>query len=1012
MNEHERDDAVPSPESERSEQVRNAPRLTGGDGTYTEQRSTAGGRSQGTINLWVFLDLMMQRWHWLAVGGLVGAAGFYLLGWQFVKPKYTASAQLLRFETPGRSEQFKTTPISSETFAGIIRSPEILRQVGVQLEPPVPPSTLTKWIKIEPETDSDLVKIMAAARTPEYAVNLVNLYASNAVEYIRAQDAAQAETLANEYLKKQLEQMDRDIKDLENEFRNLPIPGLTNQLSALGSRVGQISTDASRQAAGTFGFRQQAQRLEKAMAELNDLLVKYTPAHPAVQAQESLINDLKKQLGAGSTNNALAGMPLGSLTAGPNGMSPEMDIATIKLRALSDARAELRKREQEAELYAANKPASARVFAPADVKSVKTNMRGLKITIVSIFGACLGLGISLLSILVVEFVDSRLKTPADVARVTRLPVLTTLGNLHDMLPEDRAQWAFRTWTLLQGRLTRTANHGFICGITSAVPGEGRSTWISLLAEAASLTGYRVLTIATRPSPTHIDSSDEFPADIAEYEPNQRNAYENGPDSRRSALTTNVLVSPARITEELSRPNSRPVVHIPLPGWVWNLERRKQWREALGQWNRTENLVILVELPPASVPEAVLLGSNLPNMIWLTRSGTAQAAETRAHLETLRNARCNLVGAVLNRAPAPSLKDRFPRWLSLVFAFGLLGYGATYAQDNNDNPAPPLTNLPPADVALSEQGSAGTQTNRFFSIVHPSQRASWQDHLTLGPGDVLTLNLYGQPELTRTEVAIGPDGRLSFLEAQDVQAAGLTLDELRSKLDEALGKYRRSPRTILTPISFKSKKYYMMGKVATKGVYVLDQPVTLLEAIARAHGFESVLVDRNVYDLVDLQRSFISRNGKRLPINFERLFQQGDLSQNIAIEPGDYLYFAAGDVQEVYVVGEVRLPGAVSYYPDLTAVGAITARGGFTDRAFRAKVIVMRGPLSNPEKFIVNVHAVTDGKETDFKLKPRDIIFVNSRPFIKVEEAADLAATAFIQSIITSWVGVDVVKPVQ
>ena len=41
----------------------------------------------------------------------------------------------------------------------------------------------------------------------------------------------------------------------------------------------------------------------------------------------------------------------------------------------------------------------------------------------------------------------------------------------------------------------------------------------------------------------------------------------------------------------------------------------------------------------------------------------------------------------------------------------------------------------------------------------------------------------------------------------------------------------------------------------------------------------------------------------------------------------------------------------------------------------------------------------------------DIIYVNSRPFIKVEEAADLAATAFIQSVIASWVGVDVVKPV-
>jgi hypothetical protein len=53
----------------------------------------------------------------------------------------------------------------------------------------------------------------------------------------------------------------------------------------------------------------------------------------------------------------------------------------------------------------------------------------------------------------------------------------------------------------------------------------------------------------------------------------------------------------------------------------------------------------------------------------------------------------------------------------------------------------------------------------------------------------------------------------------------------------------------------------------------------------------------------------------------------------------------------------------------------------------------------------------DGKAPNFKLQPRDIVYVNSRPFIKVEELLDMAATAFIQSIITEWTGVNVVKPI-
>ncbi|HWQ91012.1 MAG TPA: polysaccharide biosynthesis/export family protein, partial [Clostridia bacterium] len=474
-----------------------------------------------------------------------------------------------------------------------------------------------------------------------------------------------------------------------------------------------------------------------------------------------------------------------------------------------------------------------------------------------------------------------------------------------------------------------------------------------------------------------------------------------------ALTTSVLSSPMQVTEQLTGPNSQPVVHIPLPGWVWNLERRKQWREALDHWREIDNLVILVELPPASVSEAVLLGSNLPNMLWLTGSGVADAAETRAQLETLRDARCNLVGALLNRQPGTSLKQRFPRWLSGFAVATLLGWVSLNAQaapvaEADDNPTPGV---------YAEDAMVPAGTNAYFSVIGPRQRAAWQNRLTLGPGDIINIGLYGSPELTRSECAIAPDGRVSYLEAQDVMATGRTIDELRAELDNQLVKYRRAARTIITPLSFKSKKYFLLGKVMSKGVYTLDRPMTVLEAIARAKGVESGLVDRNVIDLADFQRSFLVRHGKRIPLNFEKLFYQGDLSQNIPIEPGDYIYVPGKEIQEVYVVGEVRLPGPVTYTPDLNIIGAIAARGGYTDRSFKIRVLVVRGPINNPEAIVVDTHAILDGRAPAFKLRPKDIIYVNSRPSILVEEAADLAATAFIQSLITSWVGVDVVSPV-
>jgi protein involved in polysaccharide export with SLBB domain/capsular polysaccharide biosynthesis protein len=938
--------------------------------------------------MWTVLDLLLHRWQWLLLGSIICGVLFYFAGWRLIKPKFTATAQLLRYQEPGAAEFFENT-ISSDTFVALIRSPELLKEVGSHAKPPIPPEKLVKFIKIDPQPDSDMINLALAGREPNWAVDMLNLYASNAVVFGRAWYSQRAQVVASQYLKTELERMDNDIVDLEKRFRDAHLPPqLGTKLAQVGGAVTSMSTNLANSPASSALITRQRERLDAAMVELNDLLVKYTEIHPLVVAKEQQIKTIKQQITSAPTNTALAGTAaLLPPLVRPGDANPEYDIIRMKLLALEEGRVNMAHRQRQAELYAKNPPGVVRVFAPATVQSVQKNMRSLKVGIFTILGAACGMMASLLLVMFVEFADNRLKTVEDLKRVTRLPVLTTLKDLNEMGPEARSQWAFRTWTLLQGRLSPSANHGLVCGITSSTPGEGRSTWISLLAEAASLTGFRVLTIATRPSPASHQLNNTT-ATAQEQPPDDTMCNSS---SEMQSLSTSVLTSPSQVTDKLTGPNSQPVVHIPLPGWVWNLERRKQWGEALGQWRSIENLVILVELPPSSVPEAVLLGSNLPNMLWLASSGSANAGDTRAQLDTLRHARCNLVGAVLNREPGIPLKKRFPRWLAC------LALSAAMA----------------APQAIAQQAPAATRTNDVgFSIVRPTQRAAWQNRLTLGPGDVLNFGLYGSPELARVEVAIGPDGRVSYLEAQDVVATGLTIDELRTKIDDALGKYRRAPRTMLTPVAFKSKRYYVLGKVMTKGVYVLDRPLTVVEAIARAHGFENGLVDRNIIDLADLQRSFLMRGGKRYPLNFEKLFEQGDLSQNMAIEPGDYLYFAGADVREVYVVGEIRLPGPVTHTPDTTIVSAITARGGFTERAFKSRVLVVRGSFDDPELIAVNTADIIKARSQDFNLQPNDIIYVNSRPFIRVEELADLAATAFIQSLITSWVGMDVVKPIQ
>jgi protein involved in polysaccharide export with SLBB domain/capsular polysaccharide biosynthesis protein len=993
------------------------------DASATEARAAngnghAGGYANGQpragrLDLWAVLDLLLRRWHWLVLGSCGCAGLFFLLGEHLVGPKFTATAQLLRYQLPGADFGKTDVPISAETFAGVIRSPDLLRRVGAGLKPPLEPEQLNKCIKIEPDPDSDILTVSLAARQAEQAVQALDHYTRAAVEYTSQLEAQQASKLANDYLKKQAEQMGTDLTALEKQFRALPVsPLLANKFSEVGTNLNALNSKLAGGPRPMFLIADQMRRLTAVFGELTELTSKYTELHPLVKAKREEAATLEAAIKAGSTNqnSGLGAQGLMEGMAGDSTFNADAEIIHTKLRALEDSHLELVRRLREAQLYAENPPGVVRILAPADPKTVKANARLFKILIVTLFGGLVGLGGSLGLVTVTEFADSRLKTPDDVRRVTHLPIYATLGNLNQMSPAARSHWGFRTWTMLQGRLSPSVNHGLVCGLTSSASGEGRSTWISLLAEAASLTGYRVLTIATRPSPTHRDSALDDPDAPLLEDPE---TVEAGGTS--TALTTNVLSSPSQVTDQLTGPNSQPVVHIPLPGWVWNLERRKQWREALDHWRSIENLVILVELPPAGVPEAVLLGSNLPNMLWLADTRTADATQTRSQLETLRDARCNLVGAVLNHESSPSLKARFPRWVGCYLMATSLGLGSAQAQGT---PARVLADVPTNLLQVADVATPRTdaETNAapapgFFSIVEPSQGGQWQKHLTLGPGDLLNLGLYGEPDLTRADLAIGPDGRVSFLEAQDILATGLTIDELREKLDQELGKYRRAPRTLVTPVAFRSKKYYMLGKVAVKGVYTLDRPITALEAIARARGIENGLVDRNIVDLADYSRSFLARGGKRYPLNFEKLFQTGDLSQNIAVEPGDYIYLASTGVGEVYVVGEVRLPGVVTYTPNLTIMQAITARGGYTDRGYKSRVLVVRGSLNHPQKIAVDTHAILDAKAKDFQLSPGDIIYVNSRPFILVEELADLAVTAFIQSVITEWVGVDVVKPI-
>jgi len=286
-----------------------------------------------------------------------------------------------------------------------------------------------------------------------------------------------------------------------------------------------------------------------------------------------------------------------------------------------------------------------------------------------------------------------------------------------------------------------------------------------------------------------------------------------------------------------------------------------------------------------------------------------------------------------------------------------------------------------------------------------EETSWRERYELGPGDVINFAFYGRPELDRPGIRIAPDGTISYLQATNVDVNGLTIDEARIAFEKRLRNNFRNPRVIITPEEVGSKRYSVMGKVMKRGVFILDRPLTLVEAIARSGGVEVGLFEQNTIELADMERSFIVRGNQRLEVDFKKLFLEGDMSQNIGIEPNDYIYIASNITNEYYVFGAVGQPGVQSFTPNATIVTALTRRLGYQPKAWVDRVLVVRGNLTEPEVFEVNVADILQGKTQDFRLQPKDIIYVAERPTAELEELTDLAIRAFVTSAAVTFVNI-------
>ena len=161
---------------------------------------------------------------------------------------------------------------------------------------------------------------------------------------------------------------------------------------------------------------------------------------------------------------------------------------------------------------------------------------------------------------------------------------------------------------------------------------------------------------------------------------------------------------------------------------------------------------------------------------------------------------------------------------------------------------------------------------------------------LHPGDMLSINVYGYPELSFPSLGysegltIRPDGKITYPFLGEIVVQGITAKELSKLLADRLGALYVDPVLTVNVMRFGTERIYVLGEVNQPGSYELDKSRNLLDAIGAARGWTKDAAKKKVF--------IIRRNQNGTPpikVNLMTLLNKGDMSLNYPLQQGDVIY---------------------------------------------------------------------------------------------------------------------------
>lgn len=152
-------------------------------------------------------------------------------------------------------------------------------------------------------------------------------------------------------------------------------------------------------------------------------------------------------------------------------------------------------------------------------------------------------------------------------------------------------------------------------------------------------------------------------------------------------------------------------------------------------------------------------------------------------------------------------------------------------------------------------------------------------------DVIQIAILGLDESSFKNIMVGPDGYVNLPYVGTAKLAGLTVPEATEFLRAKLGEYIKIPGMTVMVSEYGPRKIYVLGEVKSPGVYKLAADnLNIIAALSSAGGIGLKGRPKHVEVLREIEGKVSVTY-----VNFDKLVEQADLSQNAALQDGDLVY---------------------------------------------------------------------------------------------------------------------------